>query len=218
MAGKVQNIKDGDDDDVRRCLWVAEEKVDDVKEEIRKHKSVHMTEPKKLEYFWLSGKREVIRKICHDSIKEPMSATPSAGNNKTGLRCSTMDPFEILLERNLGITLKCHFPLEPDDDTSAKVQQIIQKLYDMPNREYDDPSIMYNIEIIEVTPAWSYTIQGGDGGLDDDVGQYEKRIIDVTIVDKDFRDCHLVCPEVLEADIITVLNEVWKNHIIRSKH
>ncbi|XP_019862419.1 PREDICTED: uncharacterized protein LOC109591051 [Amphimedon queenslandica] len=177
-----------------------------------------MSVPKKLEYFWLSGKKEVIQKICRDSIKEPISANPSARDNKTGLRCSTMDPFNIQLERNLGITLKCHFPLEPDDDTSAKVQQIIQKLYDMPNKEYDDPSIMYNIEIIEETPAWSYTIQGGNGGLDDDdVGQYKKHIIDVTIVDKDFRDCHLVSPEVLEADIITVLNEVWTNHIIRSK-
>ena len=97
MAGKLQSIKDGDD--VRRCLWVAEGKFEDILHEIKKHKSsIEISGPiKNLKYFWVSGKKEVIQKICRDCTKHSMSADdPITNKDENGLiRCLPQEPLNI---------------------------------------------------------------------------------------------------------------------------
>lgn len=125
MAGRVQNIKDGDD--VRRCLWVPEEKVDDILLEIKKQKSsIEITGPiKNLKYFWVSGKKEAIEKICHDCTKHSMSAEDphTKKDDLYRVKCLLQEPLDtqckssvflyyfISLHREVGnnIAMSLHF-------------------------------------------------------------------------------------------------------------
>ncbi|XP_019861547.1 PREDICTED: uncharacterized protein LOC109590026 [Amphimedon queenslandica] len=207
MAGRVQSIKDGDDD-VRRCLWVAEEKVDDILLEIKKQKtSIEITGPiKNLKYFWVSGKKEAIEKICHDCAKHSMSAEDPHTNKDDPCRvkCLLQEPLDT--QWKLGITLQCHFILPHDKSNKTTVENIIKKLGDTDHR-YTESVIAYDIKLVQASPAWQYTAQGG-GEVTLQEQLYIKALIDIN----SFRsDCNFICPDKVHSDIYEVLTKMWSN-------
>lgn len=205
----MQNIKDGDD--VRRCLWVPEEKVDDILLEIKKQKSsIEITGPiKNLKYFWVSGKKEAIEKICHDCTKHSMSAEDphTKKDDLYRVKCLLQEPLDT--QWKLGITLQCHFILPHDKSNKETVENIIKKLGDRDGR-YAESIITYDIKLVQAFPAWQYTAKGGGEATQEQ--HYIKALIDINSFKS---DGDFICPKKVNDDISEVLKEIWSDCTIK---